>query len=120
MSGYNHVHADWRPGGAVISSYCNRPQVPTSFSAVRTGANQVRLTWDDHIPSSLDGIKVERSTEGTNYSEIAEIRAGIQSHLDNGLAPGTYHYRACAYNDLAGNSAYTAVAVVNVPQPLEA
>src|ERR1700742_4414707 len=31
MSSYNHVHADWRPGGVVASSYCNKPQVPAKF-----------------------------------------------------------------------------------------
>ena len=51
--------------------------------------------------------KVERSTDGTNFTQVAVVAADVTSYSDVGLAAATtYTYRVRAYNS-TGNSAYS-------------
>ncbi|MEO6435622.1 MAG: metallophosphoesterase, partial [Tepidisphaeraceae bacterium] len=85
------------------------PSTPTAPSALATlpiSSSQIRLNWTDNS-SNETGFRVERSTEGTNFSEIATTAAGVATYTDSGRTPGvTYSYRVRAYNG-TGNSLYS-------------
>ena len=53
------------------------------------------------------GFRLERSTDGVNWIEVAVTAGNIASFIDNGLtASTTYQYRVRAYNG-KGSSSYS-------------
>lgn len=88
------------------------PAAPTDLQASsgKTESTTVNLTWTDNANNET-GFKVERSTDGTNFTEIADITtADTQSYQDAAVSEGTtYHYRVLAYN-ADGSSAFSNVA----------
>jgi hypothetical protein len=85
------------------------PAAPASLTAAAPSATQVNLGWSDQSNNET-GFKIERSTDGTNFTEIATVAAGMTTYGDTGRTASTrYYYRVCAYNSV-GNSAYSNVA----------
>ena len=77
---------------------------------------QFTLSWTDNSTNET-GFKIERSSNGTAYSEIATVGANAVSYIDAGLPNSTqYWYRLRAYN-AAGNSGYSNVATGTTPPP---
>ena len=61
------------------------------------------------------GFKLERSTDGVNFTLIGLFGANTTSYPNAGLSSGTtYHYRVRAY-DGANHSPYSNVASATVP-----
>lgn len=85
------------------------PDAPTAL--VATGSLnpvKVALNWADNATNE-DGYKVERGTDGTNFTEIADLAVNSTSYNDLSVSEATtYHYRVYAYNT-DGNSAFSNV-----------
>jgi hypothetical protein len=82
------------------------PAAPTALSAVAASASAINLKWTDNATDET-GYVVQRSTDGTNFTQVATLGAGTTSYASSGLAAATtYYYRVRAYNG-AGNSAFS-------------
>src|SRR5207237_8401440 len=100
------------------------PAAPSALTAAASGSSQVNLAWADNSNNET-GFKLERSTDGTNFTQVALTAAGVSGYSDTGLAAATtYTYRVRATNS-AGDSAYsntagatTAAAVVDTTPPV--
>ncbi|MCA9802021.1 MAG: hypothetical protein KC777_08550 [Cyanobacteria bacterium HKST-UBA02] len=114
---YNHVHVDWRPGGVVRSSYCLTPTTPAALAAELNEAD-VRLVWKTARPSSEDGYIVERADASGAFAEIGRVSRMLPSnrvdyeYIDKAPLAGTHRYRVKAFNDVVGESPYTAEVLV--------
>lgn len=109
------------PTGEVVPNPNGAPYPPDGLWAQGISPNQIELAWTD---PSLDetGFKIERSLDGTNFTQIASVPANSTNYTDSGLATITaYFYRIRAYNG-NGDSSYTAVAEASTkwsgPPPL--
>lgn len=72
-------------------------------------ASDLSLSWTDNS-SNETGFTIERSTDGSNFVQIASVGENVTSYVDMGLVgETTYHYRVQAYNS-AGASDYSNVA----------
>jgi hypothetical protein len=72
-------------------------------------SSQINLSWTDNSNNET-GFKVERSTDGTTFTQIATVGANVTMYVNTGLSPLTrYYYRVRAYNT-GGNSAYSNIA----------
>lgn len=81
------------------------PAAPSALSAT-AGKRKITLSWTDNS-SNESGFRIERSTDGVLFTEIATTGANTTSYTNGSLTTGTtYHYRVRAYNS-AGNSAYS-------------
>lgn len=74
-------------------------------------AGQLTVKWDDNSTSE-SGFKIERSTNGSSFAQIAIVGANVTQYSDKSvLGSTTYAYRIRAYNKTA-TSAYSNLASV--------
>lgn len=82
------------------------PAAPSNLTVTATACDQVDLTWQDNSDDETQ-FRIERSTNGSDFSEIDSVGAGITSYSDTTVAENTtYWYRVRAYNSY-GYSGYS-------------
>ena len=91
--------------------------VPTNLTATATSSSRIGLTWTDNATAET-GYKIERSTDGVNYSQIAILPANYTSYPNQSLPPATtFYYRVRAYSS-PFNSPFSNVATATTqPAP---
>jgi hypothetical protein len=79
---------------------------PTNLTAASTVSRRIDLSWTDNSGSE-NGFKIERSTNGSNFSQIATVGANVTKFSDGNRRSGRrYYYRVRAYTSSA-NSTYS-------------
>jgi hypothetical protein len=78
------------------------------FSASAAHALQLTVAWDISSTTQL-GFNVERSADGTNFTQIATVASTVNSYTDTNLPTGSYWYRVRAF-DASSYSAYSNIA----------
>jgi hypothetical protein len=98
------------------------PAAPSNLVATTFSSSQIDLTWTDNS-NNENGFKVEQSTDGTTFTQIAMLNSNTVSYPVTALtASTTYYYRVVSFND-AGNSQYSNMANATTsatPPPLPA
>ena len=90
-------------GGTVTPT---APAAPSNLTAIAVSTSRIDLGWADNA-NNEDGFRIERSTDGTNFTEIAALPANSTAYSAASLASGTlYFFRVRAYNAV-GNSNYS-------------
>ena len=93
------------PMGRLYTAAPTLPSAPANLQLTPVSTSQIDLSWGD-MSGNEAGFRIERSTDGTNFTTIATRGSGVTSFSDTGLAKGTrYHYRVRAANP-AGESAF--------------
>jgi hypothetical protein len=78
-------------------------------------ANALNLSWTDNATAE-SGYKIERSTDGVNFSPLAGGGANMTFYRNTNLTPGKkYYYRVYAVNSTGGKSGFSNVASAVVP-----
>ncbi len=102
------------------------PAAPTDLAAAAVSNSEINLNWVDNSEGlkwyqEEQGFKVERSSDGTVFSQIGATGTDVANYADKGLLTNTiYYYRVAAYNP-AGNSEYTIIAsTVTNPEAVSA
>ncbi len=103
MSGeYNIVLEYYESGGDnrvsfVMQQLTILPVSLTSFKAGLKNTGTVHVNWSVSYSSNPKAFQVERSTNGTDFTKIAEVASGSTSlhysYIDNPAAEGIYYYR---------------------------
>jgi hypothetical protein len=90
------------------------PASPSGLSATSISPSQINLVWTDNS-NNEDGFKIERSTNGTTFTQIATVGPSITTFSNTGLSKNTtYYYRVSSYGS-GGNSAYSNTASARTP-----
>jgi predicted phage tail protein len=87
------------------------PAAPTSLALAKSTSvvNSINLSWHDNAANET-GYKIERSTDGVNFSPLAGGGVNMTFYRNTTLTPGKrYYYRVYAVN-AAGRSAFSNVA----------
>lgn len=96
-------------GGSGAGGGGSAPVAPSGLAATAISAGSIDLAWTDNSGNE-SGFRIERSLDGSTWTEIAVTAAGVVSYSNTGLSAATlYYYRVRGYNS-AGNSAYTSTA----------
>jgi PKD repeat protein len=93
------------------------PAAPTGLSVLADSPTQISLSWSDN---SIDeqGFQIDRSLDGTNWSQIDIVGADNPSYIDATVSPKTtYFYRVRAFNG-SGASGNSKTAFVTTPDGL--
>jgi hypothetical protein len=81
----------------------------TALVAMPQSGSSIRLQWTDPDAGET-GFRVERSTDGSNFTPVGSVGPETSSHLDTGLnASSLYYYRIIAFSG-AGDAAPSNVA----------
>ncbi len=84
------------------------PAAPNNLAGSASSRSRINLSWIDNANNET-GFKIERSTNGTTFTQIATRTANVTAYANTGLARNTlYYYRVHAYN-ANGNSSYSNV-----------
>jgi calcineurin-like phosphoesterase family protein/purple acid phosphatase-like protein/fibronectin type III domain protein len=95
------------------------PPAPGNLAASAVSNDRIDLAWTDNSTDE-SGFKIEQSTDGVNFNQIATVGANVTGYSSTGLSPTTtYSYRVRAFN-AAGDSAYSNVATATTAAPLAA
>lgn len=90
------------------------PAAPVRLTATAASTTQIDLQWTDTADNET-GFELERSTDGTTFSKIADLPANATTYPNTGLTPNQrYLYRLRAKNAV-GVSAYSNVAEATTP-----
>jgi hypothetical protein len=72
-------------------------------------SSRINLSWTDNSNNET-GFKVERSIDGSTFTQIATVGANVTRYANTELPSLTrFYYRVRAYN-AGGNSAYSNIA----------
>jgi hypothetical protein len=104
--------AAYRSGGS--SSPPTAPAGPSGLNASSVAYNKVVVAWTDNATNE-SGYKVERSSDGTTFSEVANLGTNASAYSDtNVAASSSYSYRVRAFNSV-GFSGYSNTISVTTP-----
>jgi len=99
---------------ASVSTLPLPPIAPGTLTARPISKTQVTLIWRDNSENET-GFKIERSTNGATYSQIASVAAGVTTYVNTGLSGGKlYYYRVRATNT-GGNSGFSNFVLTRTP-----
>jgi hypothetical protein len=103
--------------GTTYSAYTNTasattlgpPNAPSDLKATATSKGRIVVRWTDNATNE-GGFKLERSTDGLNFTQIALLPANATAYSNGGLTSGvTYYYRIRAF-DGQNHSTYSNIA----------
>lgn len=87
-------------GGKIIPKTSDHMPIELTSFSVRAQTSSTILSWTTASELNNKYFIVERSTDGSSFSEIAQVQGAGTSNLthlyqsvDNGVAKGTYYYR---------------------------
>jgi hypothetical protein len=101
VRGYN-VCGD-SPYSSPVSVTVAPPAPASNLTATAVTANQIKLSWTDNSADE-NGFKVERSLDGTNFVQIAQLLANTTNYLNTMLFPSTtYYYLVRAFKSVGGS-----------------
>jgi glucose/arabinose dehydrogenase len=76
---------------AYIYPGCALASTPTDLTAVTTATNEIALSWTDTATNEL-GFRIERSTNGMDFAEIATTASDQTAYVASGLSGNTAYY----------------------------
>jgi hypothetical protein len=95
------------------------PAAPSSMAVRSNAYNSVTVGWSDNSTNE-SGFKLERSSDGVNFSEIATLGTDATGYADSSVAArSVYYYRVRAFNSVGGSAFSNTVSVTtpDVPPP---
>jgi hypothetical protein len=89
------------------------PGAPTTLHGMGVSPTSIEIDWTNPSPNTATGIKIFRSTDGTNFSLFSTVAAGVTTFTDTGLnQSGTYYYKVAATNQV-GDSGFSNTVQLN-------
>lgn len=92
------------------------PVKPIGLAATVLSKNSISLTWTDNSDNEASFI-IQRSLNGTTWTEVGTVNENITSYIDNGLSPSTsYQYRIIARNAFGNSLPSTKKTATTLPE----
>jgi hypothetical protein len=91
--------------------------VPQNLKAAAASDSTIALSWSD-MSIAETAYRIERSTDGVNFSTLADVGANVLKYTDTGRTPGvtyTYRVRCLAVGGVSAPSNASAASIVTSP-----
>src|SRR5207244_7505685 len=85
------------------------PAAPSNLNATATSSSQINLAWSDNSNNET-GFKIERSTDGSSFTQIGTVGSNVTSYPDSGLSESTKYYYRVRASSAGGDSGYSNIA----------
>jgi phosphodiesterase/alkaline phosphatase D-like protein len=82
------------------------PKSPGSLVATTISSSQINLKWTD-TSNSENEFMIERSLDGSSFTQITTVPKNTVKYSDAGLSPDTLYYYRVRANNNRGNSGYS-------------
>lgn len=109
MTSYTYRVDAYNSVGGASSNIVNintPPAAPSNLTASSYSTREISLNWANN--SNVDGIEIEYSSNGYNFSVVNTVSGSTTSYIDGGNSPNTtYWYRLRAKHNYWGYSAYS-------------
>src|SRR5262249_37711490 len=79
------ISFDFQLTGTTTSSQPTAPTAPSGLGATAASSTQVNLAWLDNSNNET-GFKVERSTNGTSFTQIGTVGTNVITYADTTVA----------------------------------
>ena len=89
------------------------PTAPSGLTVTAASSNQINVSWTDNSTNETK-FRLERSVNGSTWTLLTNVGAGVTSYSNLVPASSTFYYRLRAEN-LYGNSAYTSGVSATTP-----
>ncbi len=99
-----------------MSAPPSTPNIPSNLAANATSSSQINVTWTD-TANNETGFKIERKTNGGNYTQVGTTGANVTSFGDTGLSASTQYFYRIRGNNGAGDSGYSNEASATTQAP---
>ena len=86
------------------------PAAPSNLTTTVVSASEIDLSWTDNAAGNETGFLISRSTDGTTFTQIGSVGAGVTSYKNTGLSASTKYYYEVRATNAAGNSAFSNIA----------
>jgi alpha-tubulin suppressor-like RCC1 family protein len=84
------------------------PDAPASLNALAISSTQISLSWTN--VNGETSYKIERSTDGSSYSQIGTTAVDVITYLNTGLSLATKYWYKVKASNTSGDSNYSPVA----------
>ena len=92
------------------------PAPPSNLRATAVSSSRINLAWTDNSANET-GFKIQRSSNGINFSLLAQVGPNVTTYNNTGLNPSTkYQYRVSSYNG-SNSSAFSNIASATTLAP---
>ncbi len=96
----------------LFPTHTSAPGAPTNLTGMGVSSTSIQLNWTNPNPNTATGIKILRSTDGTNFTQVNTVAATATSYTDTGLTQGTtYYYKVVATNQAGDSTASNTIQV---------
>lgn len=85
------------------------PLAPLNLTATVASSSQINLAWTAGSANQT-GFKIERSLNGSTYTQIATTAANVTSYSNTGLTAATLYYYRVAGSNAQGDSPFSNIA----------
>jgi hypothetical protein len=89
-------------GTASVTTVVAAPAAPTNLSATASSSSSIKLSWTGSAGAT--SYLIERSPNGSTWTQIGTTTSTTTSYTDTGLASGTTYYYGVVASNSAGNS----------------
>ena len=93
------------------------PAAPSNARLSGITNNSVQLFWNDNSSKETNFL-IQRSLDGTNFTDLRQVSANVLTLTDTGLTGGTkYYYRVYAINSSGSSASSNITSGITLPDP---
>jgi hypothetical protein len=89
---------------------------PSDVQGTALSPTKIQLSWTNNATNAT-GVKILRSTDGVNFTQVGTVARDVATFSDSGLMPTTTYYYAVVATNQHGDSRFAMSGAIRTPLP---